>query len=1687
MKRSLFSHIVFLLLLPVFSSCIQELIPTEMEGPSLPEGVPTTLYIPFGSTETIDVDITTKAEASAVDEARIHDLYVMIFDKENNQRIYGRFFSYDHLKTSLSDLDTDEHECWYVENKNLDNTVVKTTGAVKISTITCSNAKLVVIANVTTSILNLDGEDPLDRLRAIVDYDELKGISICLEQDVVNRKDLFLMTGELDVNTTSMSWGTLPKEYSNAYKIRLTPIDAKVKFRVKVNPINISAVTPVYWQVCNTPDRCFMYTGDDGRTTPEDINYFESPQAYFEEKVEEDGSTWYTFCFYMLENNQNPNGSATKYFQRELRQKLDSGESGYKGPTGPESESFNDHYVTNGDWRYAPTFGTYVRFDLVLTLTTDGIADIGETDPTIRIGNALTSDAIFTVHLGEFVSSDTSGSPLNNYITKRGHSYTYNITINNTRSIFTEVRLDDEVQAGQEGFLLLTDSEIINADCHYEYHQVEFEYRPDMKQDKYSWYVKTPFGEGGPVIHYNVNTGEYTYDATGLDYLWVKFGINKKVPESYQSENPSDPNYPDPPSWLDHESGNYISPYSTKRFKYPGDSPEHRHYDPTWKPGSKVDPEVECADVNRDIPDLMDISQLILYVFSETQKHYNHEPSAFVADDGLVTTVPVIRATAFIDEYYYETDPTNPSGGVDPDLWRKFVNASPREMHILSDAETSRDKHSDVILSSHSIIQQSIQTIYNIYSADLQSLWGTEHQDEMREKSAGWPYWPYALDATGAGGRAGNFDETSMDSRVNGKENGRLNTAYIWDLYSSKNAGGNDNTDRTWNTYINYEVNNNTPELKEDYHGMAWSCLTRNRDNDGDGVIDRSEMRWYLAASNQLAGMWIGNESLSLNARLYKPAPNQWRAHVISSSGRRVSWTEEGGGATPYANEYGAGKETWPTQAEASMGESVRCLRNIGTYDNGTQDITNAPYDVEPQSYFELSEVYDPDHPGDKAYMYYVFHFDRLNPKSLRALSESELPYHDQFNVNNCVYLKMETQSRKDEEEITPGSYPVDTDGNGIAENYTINPDHTYSVTFEKINPVVTKLGYNPFCPPGYRFPNHSEQLLMSLYLPNEEYHRSNSSGSSYGITVYSPCRTYYDRGLFGQNTTGFQYDPRGEAAATTAEQKKVGWGWSDKLHCAQKNHVLTVSRCVRDVNMTGTIEGGILMSSVAYPGDNVPLSFSFYSSGASFISASLKLCFTDGDGVYHERDIPVQSTPTGLQFLANQTVTIPTLTSMGLTDEDLDANEGALRHKTKFKITLRNAYTSKTFEQPFSLNNPLDGEIVLANDNNVYPGDNKDITLNLSSIATTCQLDEVSMKVYYNDPNTAISIDMSGNQPPAATSFSTTKTVSIPNLAGLSSALGFENENVGEDLHVLVTVKDKGGSTKSFVKAVKLSSHIKTVTLDFPSEYTANGVPVSAEAEMEGEATITSAILQYKTAGGSWTSYGSSLGDISSSTAKVYTKDIVGAAAFSAGSYLGVDYSYRIVATCSDGTSVTTPARSMQLLRFNYQPAGASWVDSPANLDFSRGDFIEAQVTLANPGSKKEGLLSIGEAIDTPADTWNSATGWYVFHFFLGNNSPYYGKIRSAFFYDSIRQASTDKAYPFASVNFYFDKDGILVQGDASAYVPWNTNNEFYINLVNRLAGDTTLQIGQNQGTSRSHSTYHYIRVIREREVPNP
>ena len=1211
MRKRILILLPFLLLAV---SCMREILPVQFR---LPEGAPVTLKLDFGTDLPLDVQVGTKAEASRADESHVHDLYVLIFDNddENGKKFYGRYFSYEQQVSTLRKLEDANKECWFVANKTISGVtpaISQTRGAVKISTQAHEHCTLVVLANISNALTSLDGEDPVTRLNEVTHFDELKGIQVVLEQETVNRENLFLMLGTKAVDTTNpnMKWGELdgsdnPTYYDGTggtddFNVTLTPLDAKVKFRIKIDKTFIDEIRPRYWNVNQAPSACFLYPG---QPDPDGIGYFNTDNAYFEgeEAVDGDPSVmWQVFSFYMLENRQLPVASAASYNDRERQEKV------------PDNKNYGDgrsDYVKNTDWLFANPNSTFVKFDVVLTLNDAGIAQMGE-----NVAYALTSDAVFTVHLGDF-----TGSGLDNYETLRGNFYTYDITVQNTTSIYIEVRgdkvdgKDQENQPAQEGSLLLTDNSIINCDAHYEYRSMDFVYKdmwgePDVLPEgqtrwetrkRLSWYIKTPFWEGRPEL--DMQTGTYQVTDTGTDYLWVKFSLNEME---------------------QHADGQDY--YKVIRAKFPGNS----EYDPDWVPDNNP-------------PGLIDLNQLVNFLFFQNTEKLNGRTNLFDPSGH-------IRMTAFVDEYYYETNPK--TGQYDPDLWRTFVNATPRELHILSDAAYSQDHKSDVIRSSHSIIQQSIQTFYNSFAPGLESAWGTEHIDEMRLMVENGMPWG---------------SPTPLSGRtINDKNNGRLNTAGLWQLDPDPGEGNRPQ----WDTYLNYTVINEEPELQDDYKQMAYSCMTRNRDNDGDGEIDPDEVRWYLASINQLVGMWVGNDALSSTARIYQPAEGQWRAHVVSSTclsnanDPRVLTSEEGSSTYNYRDFWAwSGSDA---EIEANKAESVRCLRNLGSYDNRTRDITAAPFRQAVDMYYERTDFAD---------NHYEISFRRLNPKCLRDYTDKELPFHNEKSLNNRPYLKLVTQS-KNVTVIPDGSrdasqYPDD------AVNIAANGTRTRLADMGKMNERVTSLGYNPFCPPGYRFPNQIELSIMGMVLDGNNSvtgQRINYWGS--GTPVRVPGRTFYSRGKYGDDPTGSDLD-----------KTKTGFTFSDQMRLPYQNQESTTFRCVRDEDLSGTIVGTMKLEKDAYcPLEKAKVKLLFNSTASAFSYASLKMYYTSASGEYREREIELDELPTGNIYQATQEFTVPGIQTFGI---------NFLPAAITVQLTLRNAGgRTEVFSTQFNLNSYLHG-----------------------------------------------------------------------------------------------------------------------------------------------------------------------------------------------------------------------------------------------------------------------------------------------------------------------------------------------------------------------------------------------------------
>lgn len=469
-----------------------------------------------------------------------------------------------------------------------------------------------------------------------------------------------------------------------------------------------------------------------------------------------------------------------------------------------------------------------------------------------------------------------------------------------------------------------------------------------------------------------------------------------------------------------------------------------------------------------------------------------------------------MKFTVFVDEFYYNTNPMNPN---DPDiLWKKFVNQPNRLMHILCKNNRSADDDSSVTGSILTIRQRSIQTPYNISleRTDLNEAWGCETVDETNNLA-----WFYHPDE-----RLGNLQASHKPTYTpdnTSKTDGLYNTACLINLVSGTGTNKSINTALRWDTYIDYSGND--VKLKSQYLSGLYSVLLRNRDLDGDGIIDPEELRWYIASLEQLCGLFIGDQGLSSEAQLYpieaSREPNTpvsggvfdgvfpWRLHVVSSTAWNqtagnvptIVWAEEGASTGEYQVHWGKFAYS-----------PVRCVRNLGMQLATATTIrtagSNYPEDM-------LVIVTKPTGTINKNSVY-RFDMRNMNKESLRAYyTTRELVPDNEYSALARVYDGFET---------------------GTQQQYTTtNP--SYNMLKAEL-----ESGGSP-SPDGYRVPNLREGVIMHLYCDNSTWWDNNRGtlvsnyysfgyhGNRYdyinGEHFYS-WSIYNDRVTLGNNATQY-------------------------------------------------------------------------------------------------------------------------------------------------------------------------------------------------------------------------------------------------------------------------------------------------------------------------------------------------------------------------------------------------------------------------------------------------------------------------------------------------------------------------------------------------------------------------------------
>ena len=476
------------------------------------------------------------------------------------------------------------------------------------------------------------------------------------------------------------------------------------------------------------------------------------------------------------------------------------------------------------------------------------------------------------------------------------------------------------------------------------------------------------------------------------------------------------------------------------------------------------------SDANRMYPadksKLLTVVDVVKLIKKEVGNWKMNETSQ-VDDDGN------LKFTVFVNEFYYENNPMNPN---DPDiLWKKFVNQPNRLMHILCKYNRSADGESSVTGSILTIRQRSIQTPFNISLAktSLETAWGCETVDEMNNEA-----WFYPGENVSNAGTKPSYtsDNTS-------RTDGLYNTACLLNLVQGTGNNKNVNTNLKWDTFIDYS--GSEIELKSTYKGGIYSPVLRNRDLDGDGIIDPEELRWYIASLDQLCGLFIGDQGLSSDAQLYPISasrePNAkindtnnpfngvypWRLHVVSSTANAetagnvptIVWAEEGASTGQYK-----GDGSKPGYVP------IRCIRNLGMTEATVSSICTKDANYPPDP---LVIVHRPSGTISSSSVY-QFDFTNMNEESRRYYTTRELPPGDEYSVMSRLYDGFETGNLIN----TGNSYP---NLKGILES-----GGAYNNAIS-----------------GYRVPNLREGVVMFLYCDKNWFGSNTIVGSYYSFGVY--------------------------------------------------------------------------------------------------------------------------------------------------------------------------------------------------------------------------------------------------------------------------------------------------------------------------------------------------------------------------------------------------------------------------------------------------------------------------------------------------------------------------------------------------------------------------------------------------------
>ena len=274
-------------------------------------------------------------------------------------------------------------------------------------------------------------------------------------------------------------------------------------------------------------------------------------------------------------------------------------------------------------------------------------------------------------------------------------------------------------------------------------------------------------------------------------------------------------------------------------------------------------------------------------------------------DNSFWTNGEYIDATCFVSENYYS------------DLnWDKYVNnVDKRAFYVANNVWVSKDTRSVYAEAQYGLTQHNIQTFYDRSQAGSVTAYGCETIND-EEKSDG------NSDFNLKDHVEGSYGNDYWDGRANMKE----------DIFK------NGKPVKTWDNLKN----------KEDklYYSLRIACMRRNRDLNGDGKISEDEMRWYAPATQQYAGLWIGEQILSKESKLFKKSTTELDPE--NEINNRMVYYSSTKNAESFLSEEGMATGNYNSSTSPYRPKYVRCIRNLKSGNFG--------YDQTPDKYFSYDK-----------------------------------------------------------------------------------------------------------------------------------------------------------------------------------------------------------------------------------------------------------------------------------------------------------------------------------------------------------------------------------------------------------------------------------------------------------------------------------------------------------------------------------------------------------------------------------------------------------------------------------------------------------------------------------------------------------------------------------------------------------